>query len=551
MRADYFSLFQEGLAGQLALLSLPEKLEFFERYKSVTLIEGTLASFFINSFINEPDLDGSPAGKEVFLYYLNRVIQAQPLNVEALGVMEGIAPHAFRQREIRVLEALRLEPSLAGQVTKAMGGRDPAPVYPALLDVLKANPAHAGAAMALLELDAMSGNDASAWLDDFRCPGTLKAAWRTALFLHYARQGLASKALALWEELDPARLNAYLLTHAGCARHLAGDRQGAVEAFQRALWMDPTLYPVKLRLNELLAPLRPDPALLRNKKTAICLYSWNKAAMLERTLRSLAATDTGQNPIFVLLNGCTDDSLERVQGLASLLGEERLSVISLPVNVGAPAARNWLIRLPEVQACDAIAFMDDDVVLQTDWLARMLTEMENHPRAGVVGCKVTYPRQGSSAPLLQFLYRTISLFLPGALKLTAGAPFDFGRDTGLYDYSCPALNVMGCLHVLRMSALREVGDFDLRFSPSQVDDIDHDLCTCLKGWKIRYCGTVTCEHHQHSGVDGINVRRQTSLAETGGILGNDLKLNYKHAENMPRLRELADAMHLEILSGRP
>ncbi|MDR1659911.1 MAG: glycosyltransferase family 2 protein, partial [Desulfovibrio sp.] len=84
----------------------------------------------------------------------------------------------------------------------------------------------------------------------------------------------------------------------------------------------------------------------------------------------------------------------------------------------------------------------------------------------------------------------------------------------------------------------DAGDFDIRFSPSQVDDIDHDLCLALKGWNIVYCGGVTCEHHQNSGI-GTNKGARLSHASVGSILGNDVKLNFKHEANLPALARLA------------
>jgi hypothetical protein len=51
---------------------------------------------------------------------------------------------------------------------------------------------------------------------------------------------------------------------------------------------------VRRRLAELAAPLLPDPALPETREVAVCLYSYNKAALLGRTLARLAATALGR-----------------------------------------------------------------------------------------------------------------------------------------------------------------------------------------------------------------------------------------------------------------
>jgi hypothetical protein len=74
-----------------------------------------------------------------------------------------------------------------------------------------------------------------------------------------------------------------------------------------------------------------------------------------------------------------------------------------------------------------------------------------------------------------------------------------------------------------------------------VDDLDHDLCTALNGYRIVYCGEVTCMHHQNSGL-GVGRGAKLSQAAVGSIIGNDIKLTYKHAKNLDALAELAAAL---------
>lgn len=540
MRADYFALFKYGIVGELGLLDTQGILKYIQRYNKLFMMEGPIASACANALARHNDFEKSTSMQDTFLHCLNRAHHAMPLHLDILNILNSISPKQERNLQQDILAQLALSAESAKRVDAILGSESPEEIYAPLLQSLHENPAGIGAAQALLRADFICFRQPEAWLHLLQCPKRLQPLWRMELFLHYARRGMATKALPIWETLPQEAKSPYAAVYAADMYALAGDITTALSLYRHALAADPDLDPVRRRISDIQSPPVLRPELLHERKTAICLYSWNKGPMLAQTLRALACTDTGNCPIFVLLNGCSDDSEERVLALRGLFPGREFEIINLPVNVGAPAARNWLISLPQVQASDYVAFMDDDVVMPKDWLVRYLTEMERDEKNGVVGGKVLFPAIGEDAPVIQYLYRTVTITVQGALKLNSPSPLDGLRDTGLYSFSRPCIDVMGCLHLLRVSALREVGDFDLRFSPSQVDDIDHDLCTCLKGYKVIYCGGVACEHHQNSGVGAGKAKGRLSAAAIGSIIGNDLKLNYKHLENLDALNKLAD-----------
>ncbi|MDR2744722.1 MAG: glycosyltransferase [Desulfovibrio sp.] len=531
---------QHGLNGEMGILSIKEKCDFVRRQIRLMVLEGNMAVLFANSLSEDPGFENSRPAQKLFLYCLNRAAQAMPLRADVMKTLEEINPDGQRKSRLDLARGSALPPDLEQKIFRG-GGYASDALYNAMLEMLAQNPDRIGAAEALLHMDFQSFRDPAAWLDKFRCPSGLANLWRYALFLHYASRGRWADALPLWEQMPEASRNPYAGVYAADNYILSGDADSGLKAYTRALRQDGALYPVFLRLEALLSPTAPRPELLARHKTAICLYSWNKGPVLWQTLRALARTDTGNSPIFVLLNGCTDDSLSRVQALRELFPGRTYKIISLPINIGAPAARNWLIHLPQVQACDHVAFMDDDVVMPGDWLIRYLTEMEKDPQNAVVGCKVVFPPDHAEAPVLQSLYYSVRTARAGLLRLGTGTPGEDARDTGLYTFTRPCLHVMGCLHLLRMSALREIGDFDIGFSPSQLDDVEHDLRTALMGRKIIYCGQVTCEHHQKSGA-ALARNLIAAQAAIGPVVGHDVKLMFKHLPNLKRLAELAEGV---------
>ncbi len=276
----------------------------------------------------------------------------------------------------------------------------------------------------------------------------------------------------------------------------------------------------------------PGPAL-------VMLYTWNKAADLDATLASLFASDLslgdgGRARVMVLNNGATDDTSRVLDKWAARGGLLRLD---LPVNIGAPAARNWLAATPEARAASTLVYLDDDVDLPADWLGRLGAALTAMPEAGVAGCKVAdhqAPRLLQSAA--------------GRLAVPADAPdgrldLDFqslapnpfrlldahmqGPDWGLFDFIGPADSVTGCCHMFRRAALdaphAEGGGFSLALSPSQYDDFERDLRMLAGGRYAVYQGFLRVRHRKRSGLAAQNGTAQTSAN------GNRYKMQTMHS----------------------
>lgn len=278
---------------------------------------------------------------------------------------------------------------------------------------------------------------------------------------------------------------------------------------------------------------------------AILLYSWNKDEELDETLRSLSESPLSNASIFVLDNGSTDstpDVLTRWQEkFDALLGEGRFEVITLPVNIGAPAARNWLMHHPSVGEHDFICYLDDDVVLPPDWLGQLGSAVHHYPDAGVWGCKVV---DHANPALIQSADSHLLVDEDGpALDLTRPAPNPFklsdlhiqSLDAGLFDIMRPCASVIGCCHLFRTERLKECGDFAIHLSPSQYDDMEHDIRLCEAGLFPVYQGHLVIRHKKSTGAAS-----HVSMQEEGSALGNKYKMQTMHERE-----SLLEAMRAE------
>ncbi|BFR50187.1 glycosyltransferase [Nitratidesulfovibrio sp. HK-II] len=522
-----------GLQTELEALTVDDAIGHLRNHLGNFLLDATLCVHYLNRLAAESGGLQTPRQVAWLRWLVRAYARLAPFNEQAAVLAARVDGSPEDTPLHRALAKVRI-PDPMRQRVEQTANQPPAEARDLLLRLFRDMPFSVDIADRLLLLDLQLGTPpGEGWHESLRCPPLLRGIFDRERFRMCMLHGSDALALELRDQTRDAGAGAPGWLN--CAAELAvrtNDRAEGMNFYRASLRLDPTQIPVALRLRELEAPFAPLPDALTASTgpLAIFLYSYNKRDLLEQTLRSLAASDTGNATITLLLNGCSDGSSEMAAGLNASLFGGRMDIIDLPVNVGAPAARNWLLHTPRGRNAAYVAFLDDDVEVPATWLAMLVSVLRANPRAGVAGAKTVFP----GAPRrLQYLYRTVSVAQPGLLRISLSTP-SFNYDGGFYDFIRPTANVMGCCHVFTRAALDAVRDFDIRFSPSQMDDIAHDLDLCLHGFEAVYCGLVACVHHQMSGVGIGNVH----AARMGNVLGNDVKFYYRFAEQLDALRQL-------------
>ena len=336
--------------------------------------------------------------------------------------------------------------------------------------------------------------------------------------------GDLERAEALYRSLDKEGLPLAGQRHAQTLLCL-GRRDEAAAMLGRIVHAAPWRTNMVLKLHDLLRGLDEYAAQgpTDMQRTSVLLYSWNHAPDLDRTLQSLAASTApalAAMDVFVLNNGSTDDTAAVLERWKDSGAFPNFEVVTLPINIGAPAARNWLLHMNAVQHNGCIAFLDDDIVLAPGWLEALFRAREAAPEAGAWGAKVVEmdrPHVIQQADLNLFWPPVNNEFV-GFSDLQAGVP-----DTGQFDYLRPAASVTGCCHLFERKTFEAVGDFDIRFSPSQYDDFDHSMRMIRAGLRSVYTGHVAVGHVRAAG-HGASISR----AALYNVFGNVKKLEGKH-----------------------
>ena len=372
-------------------------------------------------------------------------------------------------------------------------------------------------------------------------------------------------ALGLARNLGPVFGPGFAKDYEARALQLAGDADQARETMAEALALAPWNTNMALTLAEN-APGLPRTAVLPGS-LAVLLYSYNKADDLDATLDSVFASDltteAGHALVVALDNGSDDhtarvlnDWQARLKGLG--IGEDRFLRLDLPVNVGAPAARNWLMREERVREHDFACYLDDDTALPADWLARLGAAVARYPEAAVWGCKVIDHIQPALIQSADYH------FLPedGPANGLTGPNPDPTRvepnpirlsnlhiqtlDRGQFDYCRPCASVTGCCHLFRTAELLDMGGFSINLSPSQYDDLEHDLRLNAQGRFAAYQGGLAVRHRKRTGQASL-----TRIGEGAGAVGNRYKVQLMHPrEEIARSREREHARLLADLDDK-
>jgi GT2 family glycosyltransferase len=312
-----------------------------------------------------------------------------------------------------------------------------------------------------------------------------------------------------------------LLMREGECRIRTGDRDGARTCWHRALTLRPWQSHLFLRLTDLeRGSDLPGPP--PSGKGEILLYSWNHAPDLDKSLEALAASSLGECKVSILDNGSEDNTPEVLRVWHDRLGE-RMRVITLPVNVGAPAARNWLLALPSSRAADWVVFLDDDALVPSEWLGFLGTALRQYPEAGVIGCRVVDAASPMTLQSVELHFDVVGRADENNGPKVVDSHLN-GPDFGQYSYLRPAVSVTGCCHCITRKNIETTGPFDLRFSPSQFDDFERDLRIWEKNGFCLYQGHLRIRHIKRTGdMAGISRWQRAS------ILGNQVKIRESYS----------------------
>ena len=201
---------------------------------------------------------------------------------------------------------------------------------------------------------------------------------------------------------------------------------------------------------------------------SVVVPNWNGRHWLPDCLRALARGQLLPGEVIVVDNGSRDGSIEYLRDQ-----HPSVRVIALGKNTGFAHAAN---RGISAATGDLVALVNTDVVLEPDWLRRLVGALELDPGAASVACKMLSHEDPTR------LYDAGDVLRRDGVCEQRGR---FDRDDGRWDAPGEVFGACAGAALYRRQAVLGTGGFDERFF-AYLEDVDLALRLRLAGWRCHY-----------------------------------------------------------------
>lgn len=123
--------------------------------------------------------------------------------------------------------------------------------------------------------------------------------------------------------------------------------------------------------------------------TAIIILNWNNANDTIHCLSSLTKAD-GDFRVYVVDNGSTDDSLQRINEWVDRNRDIEVSVVPLDMNYGFAKGNNKGIAFALQHNPDYFLLLNNDTEVKSDFLTRIFDFKQRHPEYSVLTPKIYF-----------------------------------------------------------------------------------------------------------------------------------------------------------------
>lgn len=230
---------------------------------------------------------------------------------------------------------------------------------------------------------------------------------------------------------------------------------------------------MKAPLNGMTGDLSP---VVEKGLISVIIPNWNGKKFLQGCLDSLLKDNYGQIQIIVVDNGSKDGSVEFIEN-----NYPTVKLVKFAENTGFSVAVNAGIK---ASSGEYIALLNNDTVVDSSWLSRMIAVMHEHPEIGSTGCKM-------------LAYDNHKL-LDGAGDgyRRGGLPGRIGHreiDRGQFDEERYILGPCGGAALYRRAMFDDIGLFDEDYF-AYLEDVDMALRAQSAGYKSIYVPTAVMYH---------------------------------------------------------
>lgn len=234
-----------------------------------------------------------------------------------------------------------------------------------------------------------------------------------------------------------------------------------------------------------------------NKKIAVILVNFNTFSDTKECVESLRkCTDTTNMEIIVVDNASTKRNREIENYL-----NQFTTYIQLEKNEGFSAGNNCGIQWAMERNFDYVLLLNNDTVVEKDFLENLLTEAEKKENLGAAIGKIYY-----------FGEKETLWYAGGSVNYNIGKVIQRGfqeKDHGQYDREETVHFVTGCMMLIPISVIKKIGLLEERFF-LYAEDLEYSLRLDKYGYKMYYIPNSIIYHKvgASSGRENISLNTQ-------------------------------------------
>ncbi len=218
---------------------------------------------------------------------------------------------------------------------------------------------------------------------------------------------------------------------------------------------------------------------------AVVILHWRNLDDTATCLESVFASEGVKPGVWLVDNGSGDD----LNALQEKFPE--LTIIRLPENLGFAAGNNAGIRAALKRAPEAVLLLNNDTVVASDAISKMLHFLRSSPGAGAVVPKIFYFHQPD---LLWYAGGKIAWWKVSVQH------FGFRRKDGpAFGSPCAVTFATGCALLVRREIFDRVGLLNEEFY-SYFEDVEFSLRLQRAGFRILYCPDAHIWHKVGAGT---------------------------------------------------
>jgi len=221
-------------------------------------------------------------------------------------------------------------------------------------------------------------------------------------------------------------------------------------------------------------------SIIDSPSVAIIILNWNNWQDTVECVQSLQRVDYPNYQLIIVDNGSENDSIAQIK-----LRYRDSLVLETGENLGFSGGVNVGINHALESGADLILLINNDTLVEKDFMSRLVAAMDADERIGIIGSKIYYFNDkqkiwAAGGGITRLLKRT---YHRGQDKLDRGQ-FDRQREVDF---------LSGCCLLIRRQVFEKIGLFDPVYF-MYYEDVDFCLRSKRAAFSVVYCPTATIWH---------------------------------------------------------